>query len=235
MTKPEVSIKGIRDGLLISIGGNGAWLEAEAAILKSIQTKNEFFRGAQIALEVGERALDRKEIRRLSDKLAEHDVRLWALLGKSPETLRAARRIGLETDLPERDTKDIDSPEESAGESELPPIDANEYGSSGVLVKNTVRSGRIIRHVGHVVVIGDVNPGAQIIAGGDVLIWGKLRGTVHAGANGDETAVVCALDMRPTQLRIANHVAISPNIREPRPNPEIAFVSDDQIVAEELG
>jgi septum site-determining protein MinC len=58
--------------------------------------------------------------------------------------------------------------------------------------------------------LGDVNPGAEIIAGGSVVVWGRLRGLVHAGAMGDDTAVICALDLNPTQLRIADQIAIPP-------------------------
>jgi septum site-determining protein MinC len=228
MGESAVSIKGIRDGLLITID-QGDWAEAEATLLDQIRTRGEFFRGARVALEVGELALDREEIRKLKTRLAEHDVQLWALLGTSPETIRSARRMELETELQKEQTGG------QAAAEELPPITSDEKGSSGVLVKHTIRSGRIVRHIGHVVVIGDVNPGAQIIAGGDILVWGRLRGTVHAGANGDEEALVCALDMRPTQLRIANHVAIAPDERQPRPHPEVAFIREGQIMAEEWG
>jgi septum site-determining protein MinC len=228
MGQSAISIKGIRDGLLITVD-QGDWADAEAALIDQIRTKGEFFRGARVALEVGERALDREEIRKLKTRLAEHDVQLWALLGSSPETMRSARRMELETELKKEQVGGEAEPQE------LPPITSDEKGSSGVLVKHTIRSGRIVRHTGHVVVIGDVNPGAQIIAGGDVLVWGRLRGTVHAGATGDEEALVCALDMRPTQLRIANHVAIAPNERQPRPHPEVAFIREGQIMAEEWG
>lgn len=231
MDESTISIKGIRDGLLVSLG-RGAWAAVEVALIDTIQMRAKFFEGARVALQVGERTLERDEIRKLREKLAEHDVTLWAILGKSPETIRAARREGLETELAEAATLTEEDTEQGG---ELPPIDSNEYGSNGVLVKNTLRSGRIVRHVGHVVVIGDVNPGAQIIAGGDVLVWGRLRGTVHAGANGDESAVVCSLDLRPMQLRIANHVAIAPDDGRPRPRPEIASVREGQIVAEEWG
>lgn len=227
-----ISIKGIREGLLVT-AGDGDWVGVEAALLETIQTQREFFRGARLALQVGDRSLDKDDIRKLRDKLAEHDVTLWAVLGQSPETIRSARRNDLETEL-----NAIGEPaaiDPVADDGELPPIDSNEYGMSAVLLKNTLRSGRVIRHVGHVIIIGDVNPGAQIIAGGDVLIWGRLRGTVHAGANGDQSAMVCALDMRPQQLRIANLVAISPPENKARPHPEIAFVRDGQIVAEEWG
>jgi septum site-determining protein MinC len=171
--------------------------------------------------------LNRDELRRLKDKLAEHDVTLRAVLGESAETIRSARRLELDTEL----TETAPAPDQEA--AELPPITVEEQGSPGILIRHTVRSGRTVRHGGHVIVLGDVNPGAQIVAGGDVLVWGRLRGTVHAGAGGDENAMVCALDMRPMQLRIANFVAIAGDASQPRAHPEIAFVRGGQIVAEE--
>jgi septum site-determining protein MinC len=229
-----VSIKGIREGLLVT-AGEGDWSDVQTALLDTIQTQREFFRGARLALQVGDRSLDKDDIRKLRDKLAEHDVTLWAVLGQSPETIRSARRNDLETELNAAGEAAVDYGADIKDDGELPPIDSNEYGMSAVLLKNTLRSGKVVRHVGHVIIIGDVNPGAQIIAGGDVLIWGRLRGTVHAGASGDAGAMVCALDMRPQQLRIANLVAISPPDNKARPHPEMAFVRDGQIVAEEWG
>jgi septum site-determining protein MinC len=222
-----ITIKGIRDSLLIVLG-DGPWEEVEQALFVRIASQGDFFRGARVALQLEDRPLDDEDIRKLSDKLAEHDLTLWAVLGKSPQTMRAARRLELETELPEPESL---AEEETA--TELPPIEPDEKGSSGVLVRHTLRSGRVVRHAGHVVVVGDVNPGAHIIAGGDVLVWGRLLGTVHAGASGDESAVVCALDMRPMQLRIARHIAISPEHQPRRPRPEVASVRNGQIVAEE--
>ncbi len=234
MSAPFISIKGIREGLLITINEDGEWAEAETALLEAISAQSGFFRGAAVALQVGGRVLDRDDIRKLKDKLAEHDVRLSSLLGASPETIRAARRSDLETDLPQPHDSDEDT-ETDEYNDDLPPIDSDVDGTLGVLVKSTLRSGRTIRHAGHVLVIGDVNPGSQIIAGGDIVIWGRLRGTVHAGATGDTESVVCALDMRPQQLRIANQVAIGPDDTRRRPNPEMAYIEDGQIVAREWG
>ncbi|HLV36917.1 MAG TPA: septum site-determining protein MinC, partial [Spirillospora sp.] len=76
------------------------------------------------------------------------------------------------------------------------------------------------------------NPGAEVIATGDVIVWGRLRGNVHAGAEGDEDAVVCALDMTPTQLRIAGYIVTSPPEKRHNPRPEVARVRDGQIVVE---
>ena len=82
------------------------------------------------------------------------------------------------------------------------------------------------------VIIGDVNPGAEIVASGDVIVWGRLRGLVHAGALGDETAVICALELTPTQLRIADQIAISPDEKRGKAIPEQAAIRSGQIVAE---
>jgi septum site-determining protein MinC len=222
VTDSGISIKGIRDGLLITLG-SGEWETLADALAEQITDQADFFRGAKVALQVGERDLRHTAIRELSEKLAAHDVHLWAILGSSPTTNRAARRLQLETEL------QVDG----AFRVELPPLESDVFGSDGVLVRQTLRSGQQVRHTGHVVVIGDVNPGSEIIAGGDVVVWGRLRGTVHAGARGDDTAIVCALDLAPTQLRIADHIAISPEGRRRAPRPEVVSVRQGQIVAEE--
>jgi septum site-determining protein MinC len=101
-----------------------------------------------------------------------------------------------------------------------------------LILRETIRSGRSVYHEGHIVVIGDVNPGAEIIAGGDVVVWGKLRGLVHAGAMGDTSAVICALELIPTQLRIADQIAISPHDQRRQATPEKVSMHNGRIVAE---
>ncbi len=100
-------------------------------------------------------------------------------------------------------------------------------------VKATLRSGMKIEFKGNIVVIGDVNPGAQIIAYGNVIIMGCLRGLVHAGSNGNKDAFVVAYDLNPMQLRIENLISIAPDEAFQKPNyPEIAFIKDNCIVIE---
>ena len=76
--------------------------------------------------------------------------------------------------------------------------------------KGTLRSGQSISAIGTIVVVGDVNAGAELIATGDIVVWGALRGVAHAGAQGDESAAVYALRLEPMQLRIARSIAIAP-------------------------
>ncbi|MBV8354380.1 MAG: hypothetical protein JO101_03610 [Candidatus Eremiobacteraeota bacterium] len=95
----------------------------------------------------------------------------------------------------------------------------------------TVRGGQSLHHVGNLVVVGDVNPGAELVASGDILVFGALRGVAHAGAQGDLKARVYALRLEPTQLRIATLIAADERRRSTDDVvvPEVAEVRDGRI------
>lgn len=215
----SLAIKGVRDRLVITLPAD---LEgpAQDRLMQAIDERTDFFRGARLALEAGGHDLKAAELGRLRDALAQREVTLVGVYSDSDVTKRAAADLGLEGEPQAED----DVEEEIAFDTELP-------GQEAALVQRTVRSGHHIRHAGHVIVLGDVNPGAEIVAGGHVLVWGRLRGVVHAGASGDESALICALDLAPTQLRIAGHIALSPERTGPA-RPEIARVREGQIIAE---
>lgn len=78
-------------------------------------------------------------------------------------------------------------------------------------MRQTLRSGQAISHKGHLVIVGDVNPGAEVMADGDITIWGALRGVAHAGVGGNTNAEIRALRFDPIQLRIAQAIARSPD------------------------
>ena len=143
------------------------------------------------------------------------------LFSKSPISKQSAHAFGLETEIKKSLPKRL-----SASVEQL-----QQNGEAAIFVRRTLRSGVIVEYPGHIVIIGDVNPGAQIIAAGDVVVWGKLRGVVHAGAGGNKSAVVCALDLSPTQLRIAGSIAVTPK-RRGKPQPETAHLENGQVTAQ---
>jgi septum site-determining protein MinC len=96
--------------------------------------------------------------------------------------------------------------------------------------RGTVRGGQALHHVGNIVVVGDVNPGAELVATGEILIFGRLAGVAHAGAQGDETARVYALDLDATQLRIATFIATDAKDATRAGRPEAALVRGGRIV-----
>ncbi|MBU6196943.1 MAG: hypothetical protein KGO93_05200 [Cyanobacteria bacterium REEB446] len=84
------------------------------------------------------------------------------------------------------------------------PNNDQEYNIPETLyVKSGLRAGHLIRYPGNVIIYGDVNPSAEIIAEGDVIIWGTCRGIVHAGSNRDKNASISALKFNNCQLRIS--------------------------------
>ena len=100
--------------------------------------------------------------------------------------------------------------------------------TEALIIKTTCRSGEVIRYPGDVVVLADVNPGAEIIADGDIVVFGALRGHAHAGAGGDVKSTIVAMNMESHRLQIGPHIGVAPrSARQARPNraePKIAYV-----------
>jgi septum site-determining protein MinC len=88
--------------------------------------------------------------------------------------------------------------------SEVPFNFENLKGNNVLVVNRNLRSGQIIEHAGDVVILGSVNPGAEVRATGNVIVLGELKGIAWAGYLGNKDAVIVALKMQPQQLRIAN-------------------------------
>jgi septum site-determining protein MinC len=221
MQDDSVSIKGVGNGLLIALDATEQWLHLTDQLARKLDERQEFFQGARITIDVGERPVQKHDMIGLKALLERRNLNLIMILSDSETTNEAAQALDVRTAA--------SSPEVA---NDALPVSPEEAGESGVLIRRTLRSGRTVHSHGHVVVIGDVNPGAEIIAAGDVVIWGRLRGNVHAGANGDEEAVVCALNMTPTQLRIASHITTSPPGKHNQIRPEMALLRGDQIIVE---
>jgi septum site-determining protein MinC len=215
---PLLQTKGIRDGLLITFG-QAPWPDLITALVNQIESQPSFFQGARLALDVGENSLRVADLSTLRDQLSERGISLWAVLSASPLTESTAQNLGLATRISKP------RPPETLRAVEEIPAEAAKW------VKGPLRSGARVIHEGSIVVLGDINPGAEIIAGGSVIVWGRLRGVVHAGANGDENTVVCALELSPTQLRIAGKIAVSPK-KQGKIQPEMARLHDGQLIAE---
>jgi len=105
------------------------------------------------------------------------------------------------------------------------------------ILTHTLRAGYHREFPGSVIVLGDVNPGAEILAGGDVIVVGALRGVAHAGLGGHADAIVWARPIASTQIRIGDAVARAPEgsslsnmrHREDQPLAEIARLQDGVI------
>ncbi|MCD4677168.1 MAG: septum site-determining protein MinC [Desulfobacula sp.] len=108
----------------------------------------------------------------------------------------------------------------------------NHHRSDVLMLRGRVRSGQKIESKKHIVIAGDVNPGSEISAGGDVIVLGKLAGKVHAGCPNDETAIIFALEFKPTQVKIGE-IAAAGIDEEFSAKPEYACVEEDGIVVKD--
>jgi len=217
MTDPNslVQIKGLRDGLLVSLG-NASWDDLRAALMEQIETRQSFFRGARVAIDVGGQIFHVNELSELRDTLSERGVNLWAVVSESPTTEKTAQLLGLATRISKPRPQEMTRP----------PAEAAGGEAAAMWIGRTLRSGTTrIEFPGHIVVLGDVNPGAEVIADGSILVWGRVRGVAHAGANGDNSAVVCGLDLSAGQIRVAGATAV-PSERSGEVRPEKISLKD---------
>lgn len=208
-----IQIKGLRDGLLVSLD-DAPWETQLSALIERVDAQPSFFQGARLALDVTSQVLKVDDLVHLRDLLSERGIHLWAILSESPTTEQTAQLLGLATRISKP------RPEESRTYA------VEDLGEETALfLDRTLRSGTRIEFAGHVVVLGDVNPGAEIVAEGNVIIWGRLRGMVHAGSKGKREAVICALDFSPMQLRIADEAsaAMGPQTQS---KPQIARINE---------
>lgn len=227
MQEDLIAIKGVNGGLLVTLSPTESWQSVTDQLAARIDEQPEFYAGANITIELTTRPVPKYELSSLKALLERRGLALSLVRSVSDTTRKSAQALKLPTESNSRlkgQTTAAPSVQETA------PVDPEETGTRGVLFRRTLRSGRTIHSEGHVIVFGDVNPGAKVIAAGDIVVWGKLRGYVHAGAMGNESAVVCALDMNPGQLRIAGHVVTSPPNRRKKTRPEVAMVRDNRII-----
>jgi septum site-determining protein MinC len=220
------------------------------------------YAGTSVRLDLGRKEIDLFDLRRLVHLVKdEFGMDVVGLLC-TPEALQrhAERELKLKVHLqappPEPAPAVVTTPAPAAplagqadeGPTELvrdaPGEDDVEPEPGGVgkvlTIDGTVRSGAVVRFSGDIQVFGDVNPGAQLIAGGNVLVFGALKGLAHAGARGDLAhagigAVIMAFDMRPTQLRIGKVIQLpaqSPERLERHVTPEIAWMCNGSILIE---
>ena len=222
-----VELKSWRNGLLkeliLTLPTEDSWEETLAqveAVLDEAKVKASAH-GAQLTLNMGVRSVTFEALSELVTRLrVDYSLLTVAIVATDLLTQEAARRLALNV------------------YSMLPgtsaPMAAPEAipGSNALYLPQTVRSGQRIDHPGTVIVGGDVNAGAEVIAEGDILVFGTLRGLAHAGSRGEEKARIVAGNMRPQQLRIAGKIARSPEDSNPTPgtrNPEIARIANGEI------
>ena len=99
-------------------------------------------------------------------------------------------------------------------------------------IRTTVRGGQMLTYPGNIIIVGDVNHGAEVKALGNIIVLGSLNGRVYAGDNGNEKSIIAAFSMSPELLSIAGKITVSPDNFEKSGYPEVASLKDGEMILE---
>lgn len=214
-----IAFKGTAEALVILIPEDMDSSEVMSQVAEKVRAAEKFFRGAKLKVVYRGKQLTEKEEQEL----------VQVMVDNSGVVIDSIRH---EQNLPpaekEKPLKVSGMPIRKIFFKELDEGPCK-------FVRGTIRSGVRVFYEGNVVVLGDANPGSEIVASGNVVVMGALRGMVHAGADGNREATVAALKLSPTQLRIADIITRCPDVSEDmKAQPELAFVKDGIIYVEPL-
>lgn len=173
---------------------------------------------------VGDRLIDQRQLQQLAAALSAVNLQLQCLHTSRRQTAIAAVTAGYSV---EQQAPIMPLSQSSLARYRKPQSEQSVV--EPLYLQTTLRSGNEVRHPGTVVVLGDLNPGSAVIADGDIMVWGRLRGMAHAGAGGNRQCQIMALQMEPTQLRVADLVARAPENPPAYFYPEVAYIEDDRI------
>lgn len=225
----QVRVRGTQDGFVLQLPVGVPLPTLLSQVRSSIDGARDFFRDGELIVDYGGREPNLEEIVALQRLLSDRGVRLRAVTSSVPEHRELLRSWGFHP-LRLVDREDSPSPVRPLPSHGSAPAEGEHL---ALYVRRTLRSGMSISSDGDLVIVGDVNPGAEVYAAGDVLVWGVLRGTVHAGMHGNHDAMIGALRLIPTQLRIGSLVARAPDSgRALLEQPALARVLDGAIVVE---
>lgn len=211
MKKAPVVIKGNKSGIRIVLDDKLPFEELAEEVKKKFKESSDFLGDAQVAVSFDGRTLEEEEEAILLQCIKDcSDLRVVCLIDEDKE-----REAVFNRSLNEQ----------------LMALNSN----TGQFFKGNLRSGQVMEFETSIVILGDINAGAQVVSTGNVVVLGNLLGTVYAGAAGRENAFIVALKMNPLQIRISDIIARSPDEKkEVSDKPQIAYVRDGAIYIDTL-
>ena len=251
----SVVIKGSKHGIVVVLDENMTYDEILDQVRDKFTSSSKFFGKANMALAFEGQTLSLEQKQQIVDIISEvselniiclveddqgQDVRFKNAIEKAinedggifAEQYRINHNI---------DGDDMLDKQNAGVNNEILPMSSGsvmDNTSAGQFYKGTLRSGQIFESDSSIIILGDVNPGGKVVAKGNVIILGSLKGNVFAGASGNENSFVVALNMDPMQIKIGDVIARSadstPRKKDKGIQPKIAFVEDGSIYIENL-
>lgn len=220
-----IKIKGKTGGLFeIEIQPLSSYSDIRIAIEQKLSKNRDFFNGADAKIHITGKTLSdvqKKDLRRMFQM--DYDITNVSFSDEEEEPVEK-RNVTI---------KRAAANNNESGYDHVNLVSRNFFNAKSIFVTHTLRSGQRIECEGDVVILGDVNDGAEVIAGGSIAVMGSLRGLVHAGAMGRSDVVVAANALMPKQLRISGKIAMFPE-NKPSDVPEVAEYKQGSVVVRPL-
>jgi septum site-determining protein MinC len=208
----SVIIKGNKYGIIVVLNPDMPFEELKLVVAEKFKESSKFFENAKMAISFEGRKLSNEEQREILDIIGENtDMHIVCIMENDPEAEELFKKTV---------------------EQKLLELSNN----SGQFYKGILRSGASLEFETSVIIIGDVNHGARVVSKGNIIVLGSLKGNAFAGATGNTNSFVVALDMNPTQIRIADTIARAPDkpVKQEVKETKIAFLEDGNIYIEPL-
>jgi septum site-determining protein MinC len=238
-----VQIKGQKEGLWIFLDDHISTQELFSALDHKLSSASNFFAGAEVTINTGTRTFSSSDVEQLYN-IVENKYALHIKNIEEAEPGKVERSETGEAETEDDFMKALDETfripvkQKWFQKETYSPEQLYEQEEKTLYFRGTVRSGQSLEFPGNIVILGDVNPGAYVIASGDIIVMGRLNGVVHAGAEGEERAIVIGASFFPSQLRIAQYIGRppdeSPQSATNRARTEKASVKDGTIVLEPI-
>jgi septum site-determining protein MinC len=224
----KVVFKGVGQDVHVILDPLAPFSEIERELEEHLERSGKFFVGAGVTLVLGGRNLRDDHLQSIRQLLTTHGLTIAEIRASLGDSVRPAPAPVASAPV---NTPAAAAPLPTRRQKQ--PADGKIPRNNALLVKGPMRSGQRVYAEDNLVVFGDVNPGAELIAGGDIIVMGVLRGVAHAGVPDNIAAIIAALSLKPTQLRIGHFISRSPEFQEKHDSgPEIARVDAEQIVVD---
>lgn len=189
-----VIIKSNKYGINLILDPEVPFEELLTAVVEKFRESERFFQNSRLGISFeGRRLTEEEEYRLIEAITANTSIEILCVLDRDEEHAEKMRR-------------QVEAYCEAIEEQY-----AKGVSNQAEFYKGTLRSGQVLESEASITILGDVNPGAKVISGGNIIVLGALKGNAHAGAYGNQQCFIVALEMEPIQIQIGELIAKSPD------------------------
>ena len=200
----KVIIKSNKYGINLILDPDIAFDDLLKAVIEKFKESEKFFKNSKLGISFAGRKLSNEEEQKIIDAITSNTtIEILCIVDNNEENAeKMKQQIEAYSEAIERQY-------------------ARGMGSQGEFYRGTLRSGQVLESDASITILGDVNPGARVSSGGNIVVLGALKGNARAGIYGDCSCFILALEMDPIQIQIGDLIAKSPDKEKKKRRPSI--------------